>query len=220
MMSGLSALKFGSGLVTLVSFEEPYNMPSTLMHSQKRPSNATALACGMGLGVDFCPEELQEFLDNSLPMIVDADIFNMEILLEILERENVVITPHPKEFISLLHMTNIADVSIKELQNNRFKYSEEFCKKYPNVTLLLKGANVIIGKGDEFFINSHGTSALAKGGSGDVLSGLIGALLAQGYNPLSATINASLAHTKLVQNYKGADFSLTPDDLIEGIGNL
>ena len=220
MMSGLAALKLGSGLVSLVSFKEPYNMPCSLMHSQKRPLNATALACGMGLGIDFCDEELREFLDNSLPMIIDGDIFNMEILLEVLERENVVITPHPKEFVSLLHRTNIADVSIKELQDNRFKYSEEFCKKYPNVTLLLKGANVIIGRGGEFFINSHGTSALAKGGSGDVLSGLIGALLAQGYKPLNAAINASLVHTQLVQNYKGADFSLTPDDLIEGIGNL
>ena len=220
MMSGLSALKFGSGLVTLVSFEEPYNLPCSLMHSQARPSNATALACGMGLGIDFCNEDLKRFLENSLPMIVDADIFNMDVLLEILKRENLVITPHPKEFVSLLHMTGIADVSIEKLQDNRFKYSEEFCKKYPNVTLLLKGANVIIGKGDEFFINPHGTSALAKGGSGDVLSGLVGALLAQGYKPLNAAINASLAHTKLVQNYKGADFSLTPEDLIEGIGNL
>lgn len=220
MMSGLSALKFGSGLVSLVCIEEPYNMPCSLMHAQKRPSNATALACGMGLGTDYCPEELKELLNNSLPLIADADIFNMKILLEILKRENLVITPHLKEFVSLLQMTGIADISVQELQNNRFKYSEEFCSKYPNVTLLLKGANVIIGKDDEFYINAHGTSALAKGGSGDVLSGLIGALLAQGYSALNAAINASLAHTKLVQNYQGADFSLTPEDLITGIGNL
>jgi len=88
------------------------------------------------------------------------------------------------------------------------------------VTLLLKGANVIIGKKDQFFINPHGTPILAKGGSGDVLSGMIGALLAQGYSAINAAINASLAHTKLAQDYKGADFSLTPDDLIAGIGNL
>jgi len=220
IMSGLSALNFGSALVTLVSFEEPYNMPCSLMHLQTRPSNATALACGMGLGVDFCSEELKKFLDNSLPMIADADVFSKDIVLEILNRENLVITPHPKEFVSLLKMTEIADVNIDKLQDNRFKYSEQFCKKYPNVTLLLKGANVIIAKGDEFFINPHGTSALAKGGSGDVLSGLVGALLAQGVTPLSAAINASLAHTKLAQNYNGADFSLTPQDLIDGIGNL
>ena len=95
-----------------------------------------------------------------------------------------------------------------------------FCTKYQDVTLLLKGANVIIAKGEEFFINPHGTSALAKGGSGDVLSGLVGALLAQGYKPLDSVINASLAHTKLALNYTGSDFSLTPNDLIEQIGEL
>ena len=79
---------------------------------------------------------------------------------------------------------------------------------------------VIIGKENEFYINPLGISALAKGGSGDILSGLVGALLAQGYKPLNAAINASLAHTKLGHNYKGADFSLTPEDLINGIGNL
>ncbi len=220
MMSGLSALRFGSGLVTLIGEKEPSNMQCTLMHSKNRPSNTTALACGMGLGRAFSDDELETFLDNSLPIIIDADIFNMEIISDILKRENVVITPHPKEFVSLLKILNLAQISIEELQNNRFKYSEEFCKKYPNVTLLLKGANVIIGRDDKFFINSHGTSALAKGGSGDVLSGLVGALLAQGYGALDAAISASLAHTKLVQSYRGADFSLTADDLIAEIGNL
>jgi len=61
---------------------------------------------------------------------------------------------------------------------------------------------------------------LAKGGSGDILSGLIAALLAQGKSPLKAAINASLTHTKIALNYSGADFSLTPDDLIQGIGKL
>ena len=116
--------------------------------------------------------------------------------------------------------TNVADISVEQLQKNRFKYTEEFCKKFPHVTLVLKGANVIIAKDNEFYINPHGTPALAKGGSGDVLSGLVGALLAQGYECLDAAINASLAHTKLALNYNGADFSLTPDDLIEGIGKL
>jgi NAD(P)H-hydrate repair Nnr-like enzyme with NAD(P)H-hydrate dehydratase domain len=131
-----------------------------------------------------------------------------------------VITPHAKEFVSLLKMANIASITIKELQKNRFKYAEMFCAKFTDITLVLKGANVIIGQKDKFFINPHGTSALAKGGSGDVLSGLIGALLAQGYSCLEASKNASLAHTKLVLDYNGADFSLTPDDLIEGICKL
>ena len=219
IISARSALRFGSGLVTLIGYENEL-VPFTIMYSHELPQNTTALACGMGLGDEFSDEELREFLNNSLPLVADADIFSMEIVLEILKRKKVVLTPHPKEFVGLLKLTNIADVSVEELQQNRFEYVELFCAKYPTATLLLKGSNVVIGKKDKFFINPHGTSALAKAGSGDVLSGLVGALLAQGIKPLDAAINASLAHTKLVQNYQGADFSLTPDDLISGIGKL
>ena len=219
ILSAESALRFGSGLVTLVGYENEL-IPHSIMYSHSLAENTTALALGMGLGDEFSDIELDKFLDNTLPLVADADIFHMKIITEILKREKVVITPHAKEFVSLLKQTNIADIGIAELQKNRFQYAEIFCAKFPQVTLILKGSNVIIGKNDEFYINPHGTSALAKGGSGDVLSGLVGALLAQGYNTLESAKNASLAHTKLALNYKGADFSLTPYDLIDGIGNL
>lgn len=219
IMSALSALRFGSGLVTLVGFEK-IEIPHTLMYSHEVPKNTTALALGMGLGEEFSAQELEKFLQNSLPLIADADIFHMQTVLEILKRENVVLTPHAKEFVSLLKRVKLADITVDELQKERFGYVEMFCKKYPHVTLLLKGANVIIGRGSEIFVNPHGTPALAKGGSGDVLSGLIGALLAQGYSALEAAINGSLTHAKLALNYDGADFSLTPDDLINEISRL
>ncbi|WP_310440996.1 NAD(P)H-hydrate dehydratase [Sulfurimonas sp.] len=219
IMSALSALRFGSGLVTLVGFEE-IEIPYSLMYSHEVPKNATALALGMGLGAEFSAIEMDKFLDNALPLVADADILSLPLILNILKRKNVVITPHAKEFVSLLKITKIADITVEELQKNRFKYAQEFSKAYPHVTLILKGANVIIAKSDEFYINPHGTPSLAKGGSGDVLSGLVGSLLAQGYDSLDAAINASLAHAKLALNYSGADFSLTPDDLIEQIGKL
>lgn len=219
IMSALSALRFGSGLVTLVGFENIVP-PHSIMYSHEVPKNTTALALGMGLGAEFSKVELDKFLDNTHSMVVDADIFYMPIIAELLQRENLVLTPHPKEFVSLLKILNIADISVKELQCERFKYAEIFCKAYPSATLLLKGANVIIGKDDTFYINPHGTQVLAKGGSGDVLSGLIGALLAQGYSSLDAAIHGSLAHVKLALLYSGADFSLTPDDLIAAIGKL
>ena len=219
IMSAKAALRFGAGLVTLMGYENT-QIPHTIMYSHTMPYNATALALGMGLGDEFSDIELNEFLDNFLPLIADADVFHMEIIKEILKRDKIVLTPHAKEFIALLKQVNLADISVSELQNERFFYVELFCKKYPHATLILKGANVIIAKDDEFFINPHGTSALAKGGSGDVLSGLIGALLAQGYTPLEAAKSASLTHTALAQGYKGADFSLTSDDLIDAIGKL
>ena len=220
IISGLAALKFGSGLVSLVSTALLTNIPYTLMNTKKLPHNTSAIACGMGIGDTYSDKELRTFFENSLPAIVDADLLHKPIILEILEKENIILTPHPKEFISLLKLAQIADIDVETLQNNRFAYCEEFSKKYPKVTLLLKGSNVIIAQDNKYFINAYGTPALAKGGSGDVLSGLVGALLAQGYNALDATINASLSHTKLVRNYQGADFSLTPEDLINGIGKL
>ena len=219
IMSASSALRFGAGLVTLVGYEDE-TIPHSIMYSHTLPKNTTALALGMGLGNEFSDTEITKFLNNGYPLICDADIFHMPILLEILKRKNIVITPHAKEFVALLKQTELADISVEILQQNRFEYAELFCKKFPHVTLLLKGANVIIAKDNEFYINPHGTSTLAKGGSGDVLSGLIGALLAQNYSCIESAINASLAHTKLSLDYEGADFSLTPDDLINGICNL
>lgn len=219
VLSASSALRFGAGLVTLVGYEKEI-IPHTIMYAHELPPTTTALALGMGLGNEFSDKELDKFLDNSLPMIIDADIFHMPVLTEILKRKNLVLTPHPKEFVSLLKQISLVNISVEELQKNRFKYVEMFCEEYPDATLLLKGANVIIAHDKKYFINPHGSSKLAKGGSGDVLSGLIGSLLAQGYSTLDATISASLAHTKLAHNYTGADFSLTPDDLIDGICKL
>ncbi|MDF1879364.1 NAD(P)H-hydrate dehydratase [Sulfurimonas sp. SAG-AH-194-C20] len=220
VMSALCASRFGCGLVTLITPDASNPPHYSIMTSSQLPKNTTALACGMGLGNAFSEDDLALFFDNTLPLILDADIFHMPLILELLKRSFLVITPHPKEFVSLLKLTKLADINIEKLQSNRFTYVELFTTKYKDVTLLLKGANVIIAQDTKVFVNPHGTSALAKGGSGDVLSGLIGSLLAQGHTALNATIHASLAHTKLAKNYKGADFSLTPDDLIEGIGNL
>ncbi len=219
ILSSLSALRFGAGLVTLVGYEEE-QIPYEIMYSHELPKNTTALALGMGLGDEFSDVELERFLDNVHPLVADADIFYMPLLKDILKRKEVVITPHPKEFCALLKITALADIDVSLLQKRRFEYTEIFCRAFPNVTLVLKGANVIIAKGDEFFINPHGIQALAKGGSGDVLSGLIGALLAQGYEALEAAKSASLTHAKLALNCSGADFSLTPNDLINGIGKL
>jgi hydroxyethylthiazole kinase-like uncharacterized protein yjeF len=219
IISALSAFRLGSGLVTLVGFEK-IEIPHILMYSHEVPCTANALALGMGLGSEFSKAELTKFLDNHLPLVADADLFYMSDIFEILKRKNVVLTPHPKEFVSLLKITKIADISVEELQKNRFKYVEMFCSAFPDAVLLLKGANVVIGKNDKFFINPHGRSSLAKGGSGDVLSGLIGSLLAQGHSTIDAAIHGSLIHVKLALNYTGADFSLTPDDLINEISKL
>lgn len=219
VIAGSAALRFGSGLVSLIS-NENVTIPYELMQSHSLPSTTTAIALGMGLGAEFCDDELSCLLDNTLPLVLDADIFVHPMFTKLLKRENIILTPHPKEFTQILRMTGIADIDVTTLQNNRFSYAEQFCTAYPNAVLVLKGSNVIIGSKEEFYINPHGTVALAKGGSGDVLAGLIGALLAQGYTPLNAAIQGSLAHTLAAVRVEKNNYALTPFDLIERICTL
>jgi ADP-dependent NAD(P)H-hydrate dehydratase / NAD(P)H-hydrate epimerase len=219
ILAASAALRFGVALVTLVS-NETLQIPYELMLSHQLPTNATAVALGMGLGTEFSQEELECFVDNDLPLLLDADIFYHPLITRLLERKNIVLTPHPKEFVQLLHVSGIAGVDIRAVQQNRFAYAKHFIKRFPHAVLVLKGANVIVASGESLYVNPHGSNVLAKGGSGDVLGGLIASLLAQGYSPLQAACSASLAHTKLAQNFTGSDFSLTPQDLIEGICSL
>ncbi|AFV96426.1 MULTISPECIES: NAD(P)H-hydrate dehydratase [unclassified Sulfuricurvum] len=216
VIAGSAAIRFGSGLVSLIS-NENVTIPYELMQSHSLPSSTTAIALGMGLGVEFCDDELTCLLDNNLPLVLDADIFYHPMFPQLLKRECIVLTPHPKEFTQILRLCGIADIDVTTLQNNRFTYVEQFCAAYPNTVLVLKGANVIIGKNDRFFINPLGTVALAKGGSGDVLSGLIGALLAQKYTPLDAALQGSLAHTLAARGFDKNNYALTPFDLIERV---
>ncbi|MEA3523050.1 MAG: NAD(P)H-hydrate dehydratase [Campylobacterota bacterium] len=219
VITALAALRFGAGLVTLVS-NENVTIPYELMQSHFIPSNTSAIALGMGLGQEFSENELNDFLAKESPLIIDADIFSHPMLLELLKREELILTPHPKEFTLLYKACGLGDISIETLQNNRFKYLEHFCELYPDITLLLKGANVIIGKDRQFFINPHGNNILSKGGSGDVLAGMIGALLAQGITPLDAAIHASLAHTKAALSLTCNTYAMTPNDLIESLKTL
>jgi hydroxyethylthiazole kinase-like uncharacterized protein yjeF len=212
-----AAFKFGAGLVTAICHKE-LNLPYHIMQSHFLPENCTAVALGMGLG-NYEIEEIRSILSLKIPKVIDADLFYEELLLEFLNKE-LVLTPHPKEFCSLLKLCNIADISVNTLQHDRFKYVEMFTKKYANVTLLLKGANTIIAKADKRYINNHGTPNLSKGGSGDALSGLIVSLLAQGYNSLDATITASLAHSFAASNFAKNSYALTPQDIIDEVTKL
>ncbi len=219
IMAAQAALSYGAGLVSVVTFEN-ITIPYELMHSSHLPPKTSAIAVGMGLGFEYCDEDLKALLNNNLPLVVDADLFYSEKILTLLNRSTIVLTPHPKEFAFLLRLCGIANLSPKEVQENRAALVEEFSKKYPNAVLVLKGANPIIAQDNRFFINPHGTNALAKGGSGDILTGLIGALLAQGFPALEAAIQGSLAHAIASQKVKKANYALRPSDLIEAVGDL
>ncbi len=218
IIASKAAFVFGAGLVTIIS-NDSLEVPYEIMHSSTLPKRCNGVCIGMGLGYQYDDELLHDFVINHPhPVVIDADIFYHEFIVEILQKKrNIILTPHPKEFSSLLKLTCIADLGVDEIQKRRFELVREFCSKFKDVVLLLKGSNTLIGQNEKIFINPHGTNALSKGGSGDVLSGMIGSLSVQGYSTLQAAINGSLAHALSAKSYAKNNYSLTPFDIIEGL---
>ncbi|GAA8359277.1 NAD(P)H-hydrate dehydratase [Helicobacter pylori] len=217
LLSALSALNFGSGVVSVQALEceiTSSNKPLELVFCENFPNPLSAFALGMGL--EGFPKDFNKWLELA-PCVLDAGVFYHKEVLQALEKE-VVLTPHPKEFLSLLKLVGI-NISMLELLDNKLEIARDFSQKYPKVVLLLKGANTLIAHQGQVFINILGSVALAKAGSGDVLAGLILSLLSQNHTPLDATINASLAHAMASLEFKN-NYALTPLDLIEKIKRL
>ncbi|GAA7135658.1 bifunctional NAD(P)H-hydrate repair enzyme Nnr [Helicobacter pylori] len=217
LLSALSALSFGSGVVSVQALEceiTSNNKPLELVFCENFPKKLSAFALGMGL--ENIPKDFNKWLGLA-PCVLDAGVFYHKEVLQALEKE-VILTPHPKEFLSLLKLVGI-HISMLELLDNKLEIARDFSQKYPKVVLLLKGANTLIAHQGRVFINNLGSVALAKAGSGDVLAGLIVSLLSQNYTPLDAAINASLAHALAGLEFKN-NYALTPLDLIEKIKRL
>ncbi len=217
LLSALSALSFGSGVVSVQALEceiTSNNKPLELVFCENFPKKLSAFALGMGL--ENIPKDFKKWLELA-PCVLDAGVFYHKEILQALEKE-VILTPHPKEFLSLLKLVGI-NISMLELLDNKLEIARDFSQKYPKVVLLLKGANTLIAHQGRVFINNLGSVALAKAGSGDVLAGLIVSLLSQNYTPLDAAINASLAHALAGLEFKN-NYALTPLDLIEKIKRL
>jgi NAD(P)H-hydrate epimerase len=152
----------------------------------------------------------------TVPCVIDADGLNaMAGRLTMLQtaRCDLVLTPHPGE------MGRLLGLSTAEVQANRIALARAFAKDH-HVTLLLKGARSLISRDDGVvFINATGNAGMATGGTGDVLSGLIGALIAQGLSTEDATIVGAWAHGlagDVVKERRG-EMGLIASDLLDGL---
>lgn len=212
ILSALSAFAFGSGLVSIIG--DVKNPPYHIMNSRTLPDNCTSIAFGMGLG-DRINKYNFDFL-GEIPSVLDADMFYSPDLPDIINKGNIVLTPHLKEFASLLTNSLFGDFNMDYIAKNRIQLIEEFSYKHKNVVLLLKGANTIIAQDGNIYINNFGNNNLSKGGSGDILSGMIASLLGQKYSLLDAAITASLAHSFASRQIK-TSYGLEPLDLVEEI---
>jgi NAD(P)H-hydrate epimerase len=186
----------------------------------EQSAKATALLVGCGLSVTpGTAHILQRLLcESDVPVVVDADGINLlarNISILKKRRGEVVLTPHPAEFARLL------GVSVKEVLDNRMSLGSGFAAQY-GVTLLLKGSctTVFTPDGTCRYIDS-GTPGLAKAGSGDVLAGLIGGLLAQGLAPADAAACGAWLHGRAasVAAKRRSVAAMLPRDVVACLGS-
>ena len=203
-LAALGALRTGVGLVTVASTKKVIGSLSatlyepiwlrrtkrnTLAAAQK--ASAVAIGCGMGQGKDtlaLVTALLREKTD--VPLVLDADAINVLCgRASLLSRATrpVILTPHPLEF------SRLTGLSVAEIGADREGVAKEFAKRR-GVTLLLKGKNTVVTNGETVYVNESGNTALAKGGSGDVLTGMLVSFLAQGCTPFDAAVLAAHLH--------------------------
>ncbi len=179
--------------------------------------DAAAIGIGIGLGTD--PETVKAFEKflkvNKTPLVVDADGLNIlskhPSLLKLLPKETV-LTPHPKELERL--------IEIWRDDFDKLQKVKDFSNKY-NVIVVIKGAYTMTVYQDRIYVNSTGNPGLATAGSGDVLTGMITGLIAQGYEPLKAAVFGVFLHGKsadIAVRSKGHQ-SLIASDVVAHLGS-
>ncbi|AXG74822.1 NAD(P)H-hydrate dehydratase [Flavobacterium arcticum] len=202
-LSTKAALKTGCGLVTAYIPECGYEImqsyfPEAMVLTDGEREiekidydiKPNAISIGVGIGQNPKTQKaLHNFLKkNTIPLVIDADALNMisgnKDWLTLIP-QNTIVTPHPKELERLLGNWEDDFDKLEKLKS--------FSKKH-NVIIVAKDARTLVVQRDDVYINTSGNAALATGGSGDVLAGIITSLLAQGYAPVSAAIFGVYLH--------------------------
>jgi NAD(P)H-hydrate epimerase len=153
----------------------------------------SAMAVGPGLSTHPETQELIQKLASEIdiPMVVDADGLNAlvgktDILTS--RREPTIVSPHPGE------MARLAELPISEVEQKREEIAAR-CASIWRVEVILKGAPSVVGASDgELYVNTTGNPGMATAGSGDVLTGILGALLCQGVRPEDAAVLGTYLH--------------------------
>lgn len=243
VLSAKSILKIGAGYVELAAVKEVTDLVSVLCpeavfiplkqkygtikgNEYKKilkfiPKVKTLL---MGCGLSSLDEkqiEIEKFIKNLLlnikktkiTVVLDADALNIIARLNIKDLpQKSIITPHPFELSRLL------EIEVSNIQSERVKYAKEAAQKYKSI-VVLKGQNTVVTDGEEIYINKTGNSALAKAGTGDVLSGIIAGLCAQGVEPFNAAILGVYLHglSGEIASEKLTQYSVNALELIDFI---
>jgi len=236
IIAATAALNFGTGLSSVLETEKSnlsqFKISPELMIAKQLPPKTSAVLIGSGLGTptDAVLSNLKNWMHNTKTpaCVIDADMFSFSELPKLLTELNsipnarIILTPHIKELNSLFKALNY-DFSDEDLFDAKKKIilGKQFTKQFQNITLVMKSANTFIATKDECYICQDGNQSLAKAGSGDVLAGMIAALLAQGYSSKEAAITAVEAHAlaSTINGFENSYF-LTPEKLIDNLKAL
>ncbi len=239
VMSAYSALRTGSGLVTLATADSEraiaagfypeimtYGLKSengviaavALKDILKLIKNADAVVFGPGLGrsrdlTDILREILKDYRGK---LLIDADGLNaLAENVDILKDKSceVVLTPHPGE------MSRLAGLTIDEIQKMRQDVAMEFAEKY-NLCVVLKGAETVVTKPGGFtYVNQTGNPGMATAGTGDVLSGVVGSLMGQGLDIFDSARLGVYIHGLAgdIAKEKFGEYSMTATDVMNNL---
>ncbi len=246
-MAARAALRSGAGLVSVLTPEEvvstvaqtagpeamvkplptpPFGHPSRGGDSIRAHSRSfavelsafDAVLIGPGLGrSDETRKMVEQLLATcTVPLVLDADALSVSPETIAAAKCPVVITPHPGEFATLFKTT------VDQVRADRWAAARSAAERTGNIVVLKGARTIVAAPGEKLAVNSTGNPGMAKGGSGDVLAGLLAGLLAQGIEPVLATKTAVWLHGKAgdLAAAKNTESAMTATDLIDAFREL
>lgn len=233
----MGALRLGTGLVCMASepcvldvlkcrVSEPVFYPvgnsdtdTDRLIQYANKCSAVLIGCGLGCSEEVKKRVCRMIKECDVPIILDADGINVisdniNILSE--AKSGIILTPHPLEF------SRISGYTVSEICENRMECACSFSKEY-GCTLLLKGAGTVIcEKGSRVCINTSGSSALSKGGSGDVLAGMIASLVSQGASLYESAVCAAYIHGAAAKRLSEqfSEYGVLPSEIPENAARV
>lgn len=245
--SAKAAYRMGAGLVEILTHEDnriilQTQLPEAVMTTygnavvadrmkiRAAVARADVIAVGMGIGQSENANELLKLVLSAAdtPLIVDADALNLVAkdpsLLE-LTSAPVIVTPH------LLEMARLCRVDVSTVERDKVGIATDFAEKYALVCVLKCHETLVVSDGTEdgglsdknkIYRNKSGNSGMATGGSGDVLTGVIAALIAQGMTPFNAATLGVYIHGLAGDAAAEAlgEYSLMASDIIDYIPSI
>ena len=206
-LSACAAYRTGAGIVEILTPEDnrvilQELLPEAIVTTYSQNSldinviksaveRASVIVVGPGLGTSLASKIIvkEVYKISASPIIIDADALNITAIerLDYPTEVPVIVTPHPGE------LSRLTERSVKELANDPWKFAVEYAK-LKDVICVSKFARTIITDGKEVFVNMTGGPSLAKGGSGDVLTGIIAGMLCNGLSPIYAAAMGVFVH--------------------------